>query len=88
MLSSDSPVNIRSRIIPFELLRLLCCEAETFKLKNDVIFSRFSVCDLRFVSTSKVLFFNFLTDFGVLINDSICFTIIKGDKEVTGLEPS
>ena len=61
---------------------------QTFKLKNDVILSQLSVCDLRFVSTSKVLFFNFLTDFGVPINDSICFSITKGDKEVTGLELS
>ena len=88
MLSSDSPFNIRSRIIPFELLRLLCCETETFRLKNVVILSRLSVWDFRLVSTSSVLFFNFLTDFGVPINDSICFSIMKGDKEVTGLEPS
>ena len=61
---------------------------QTFKLKNDVILSRLSFWDFRLVSTSNVLFFNFLTDFGVPVNDSICFSIMKGDKEVTELEPS
>ena len=75
-------------MIPFELFKVLCSETETFRLKKEVIFKRFSVCFFLLVSTSKVLFFSFLTDFGVPINDSICFSITKGDKEVTGFEPS
>ena len=59
-----------------------------FQIEKKVTFKRFSVCVFLLVSTSKVLFFSFLTDFGVPINDSICFSITKGDKEVTGFEPS
>ena len=71
MLSSDSPLSIRSLMIPFELFKVLCSETETFRLKKEVTFKRFSVCVFLLVSTSKVLFFSFLTDFGVPINDSI-----------------
>ena len=74
-------------MIPFELFKVLCSETETFRLKKEVTFKRFSVCVFLLVSTSKVLFFSFLTDFGVPIKDSICFSITKGDKEVTGFEP-
>ena len=88
MLSSDSPFSMRSRIIPLELLRLLCSETLTLRLKKDFILRRFSVCDFLFVSTSNVLFLSFLTYFGVPINDLICFSMMKGDKEVTGSEPS
>ena len=59
-----------------------------FKVEKRSDFKRFSVCVFLLVSTSNVLFFSFLTDFGVPINDSICFSITKGDKEVTGSEPS
>ena len=88
MLCSDSPFNMRSRMIPLELFRLLCLETDTFRLKNYVTLRRFSVCDFWLVSTNKVLFLSFFTDFGVPINDSICFSMTKGDKEVTGFEPS
>ena len=88
MLSSGSSFSMRSRIIPLELLRLLCSETLTLRLKKDFILRRFSVCDFLFVSTSNVLFLNFLTDFGVPINDSVCFSMMKGDKKVTGSEPS
>ena len=88
MLSSDSPFSIRSRIIPFELFKLLCFETVTFKLKNEVIFRRLSVCAFLFVSTSKVLFLSCFTDLGVHIKASICFSITKGDREVTGFELS
>ena len=88
MLSSGSPFSIRSRIIPLELFRLLCSETFTLRLKNDLTFKRFSVCDFLFVSTNNVLFLSFLTDLGVPIKDSICFSMMKGDKEVTGSEPS
>ena len=88
MLSAGSSFSIRSRIIPLKLLRLLCSETLTLRLKKDFILRRVSVCDLLFVSTSNVLLLSFLTDFGVPINDSICFSMIKGDKEVTGFEPS
>ena len=40
------------------------------------------------VSTNKVLFFNFLTDLGVPIMASICFSITKGDKFVIGVSSS
>ena len=63
----------KNSVIKFSLFVMLC---------------RLSVWDFLLVSTSSVLFFNFLTDFGVPINDLICFSIMKGDKEVTGLEPS
>ena len=69
MLSSDSHLSMRSWMIPFELIKLLCSVTETFRLKNEVTFKRFSVCVFLLVSTSRVLFFSFLTDFGVPIND-------------------
>ena len=75
-------------MIPFELFKVLCSETLTLRLKKEVTFKRFSVCVFLLVGTSNVLFFSFLTDFGVPINDSICFSITKGDKEVTGFEPS
>ena len=59
-----------------------------FQVKKEVTFKRFSVCVFLLVSTSRVLFFSFFTDFGVPINDSICFSITKGDREVTGFELS
>ena len=49
-----------------------------------ILFSK----DFLFVSTSNVLFLSFLTDLGVPIKDSICFSMMNGDKEVTGSEPS
>ena len=49
-----------------------------------ILFSK----DFLFVSTSNVLFLSFLTDLGVPIKDSICFSMMNGDKEVTGFEPS
>ena len=57
----------------------------TLILKKIVIFKRLSVCDLLFVSTKRVLFFSFLTFFGVPIKDSICFSMMNGDREVIGL---
>ena len=42
-----------------------------------------SVCIFLVVSTNSVPFFNFFTDFGVPIIDSICFSITKGDSDVT-----
>ena len=71
--------------MPLDEFKLLCSDTSTGKLKKVFIFSRFSVCCLRVVSTSKVPFFNFLTDLGVPIAASICFSITKGDSEVTGL---
>ena len=41
-----------------------------------------------FVSTSNVLFFNFLTDFGVPIKPSICFSITKGERDVISFASS
>ena len=61
MLSSDSPFSIRSRIIPFELFKLLCSVTETFRLKKEETFKRFSVCVFLLVSTSRVLFFSFFS---------------------------
>ena len=75
-------------MIPFELFKLLGSVTETFILKKEVIFKSFSVWVFLMVSTGKVLFLSFLTDFGVPIKDSIYFSIIKGDKQVTGFEPS
>ena len=86
MFSSVSCLSILSRIIPLQLLRVLCSMTVTFKLKNFVIFRRFSDCFFRFVSTKNVQIFNFLTLFGVPINDSICFSIIKGDNDVICFE--
>ena len=59
-----------------------------FQIKKKVIFRRVSVCVFLLVPTSRVLFFSFFTDFGVPIKDSICFSITKGDREVTGFELS
>ena len=56
---------------------------ETLKPKKVVAFKRFSVCDFLFVSTRRVLFFSFLTDFGEPIILSICFSIMKGERDVT-----
>ena len=67
MLFSVFPLSIRSQIIPFELFKLLCFETVTFKLKNEVIFRSLSICAFLFVSTSKVLFLSFFTDFVVPI---------------------
>ena len=80
--SSVSCLSILSWIIPLQLLRVLCSVTVTFKLKNFVIFRRFSDWLFLFVSTKSVPFFNFLTFFGVPINDSIHFSIIKGDNDV------
>ena len=51
MFSSVSFLSILSRIIPLQLLRVLCSVTVTFKLKNFVIFRRFSDWDFLFVST-------------------------------------
>ena len=84
MFSSVTFLSILSRIIPLQLLRVLCSVIVTFKLKNYVIFRRFSDWDFLFVSTKRVPFFNFFfTFFGVPIIDSICFSIIKGENDVT-----
>ena len=83
MFSSVSFLSILSRIIPLQLLRVLCSVTVTFKLKNFVIFRRFSDWVFLFISTKRVPFFNFFTFFGVPIKDSICFSIIKGDNDVT-----
>lgn len=82
MFSSVSCLSILSRIIPLQLLRVLCSVTVTFKLKKIVIFKRFSDWLFRFVSTKSVPFFNFLTFFGVPIHDSNCFSMIKGDNVV------
>ena len=74
--------------MPFEEFRVLCSETVTGKLKKVVVLRRFSVCDLRFVSTRSVLFFNFFTDFGIPIIASICFSITKGESEVIGFSQS
>ena len=63
MFSSVSCLSILSRIIPLQLLRVLCSVTVTFKLKNFVIFRRFSDWLFRFVSTKSVAFSNFLTFF-------------------------
>ena len=83
MFSSVSFLSILSRIISLQLLRVLCSVTVTFKLKNFVIFRRFSDWDFLFVSIKRVPFFNFFTFFGVPIKNSICFSIIKGDNDVT-----
>ena len=59
MFSSVSFLSILSRIIPLQLLRVLCSVTVTFKLKDFVIFRRFSDWDFLFVSTKRVPFFNF-----------------------------
>ena len=59
MSASVSPFSCLSLIMPFEEFRVLCSETVTGKLKKVVVLRRFSVCDLRFVSTRSVLFFNF-----------------------------
>ena len=84
MFSAVSSLRFLSRIIPFEEFKLLCTETSTGKLKNCVIFKRLSVWAFRVVSTKSVLFFNFLTDLGVPIDDCICFSITNGDNDVIG----
>ena len=81
--SSVSCLSILSRIITLQLLRVLCSVTVTFKLKNFVIFRRFSDWLFRLVSTKRVPFFIiFFTFFGVPIKDSICFSIIKCNNDV------
>ena len=84
MLCSLSPFKARSLIIPFEVFNVVCSETVTCKLKNCLTLSRCSVCVFLVVSTSNVLFFNFLTVFGVPMRASICFSMIKGDRDVIG----
>ena len=60
---------------------------ETLRPKKVLIFNRLSDCDFLFVSTSNVLFFIFLTDFGVPIKLSICFSITKGERDVSPSPP-
>ena len=84
MFSSDSPFNVLSRIIPLHVFKVLCSETETGKLKKVVIFKRLSVCAFRVVSTKRVWFLSFFTDFGVPIVASICFSMTKGDNVVIG----
>ena len=74
--------------MPFEVFNVLCSDADTFMLKNFLTFYRFSVCARLVVSTRIVLFFSFLTVLGVPINDSICFSITKGDRLVIDLSSS
>ena len=69
--------------MPLEELRVLCGLTSTGRLKNFFDFKRMSVCIFLVVSTNNVSFFNFFTDFGVPIIDSICFSITKGDSDVT-----
>ena len=81
-------LSILSRIIPLQLLRVLCSVTVTFKLKNFVIFRWFSDWLFLLVSTKRVPFFNFFfTFFGVPIIDSICFSIMKGDNDVICFSP-
>ena len=82
--SSVPCFSILSRIIPLQLLSVLCSVTVTFTLKNFVIFKRFSDCDFLFVSTKNVPFFNCFTFFGVPIMDYICVSIINVDKDVIG----
>ena len=42
-----------------------------------------AVWDFLDVSTSNVLFLSFFTDLGVTITLSICFSITKGERDVT-----
>ena len=63
MFSSVSCLSILSRIIPLQLLRVLCSVTVTFKLKNFVIFRRFSDWLLLLVSTKRVPFFIFFLHF-------------------------
>ena len=68
---------------PFDELRVLCSVTETFIPKKVDIFSKLSVWDFLDVSTSNVLFFfSLLTDLGVPITLSICFSITRGEKDV------
>ena len=76
--------NMNGHFDPQGCQTLLLKESELFFLS----LGSWTICVFLLVSTSKVLFFSFLTDFGVPINDSICFSITKGDKKVTGFEPS
>ena len=63
MFSSVSFLSILSRIIPLQLLRVLCSVTVTFILKNFVIFRSFSDWDFLFVSTKRVPFFIFFFTF-------------------------
>ena len=69
----------------FDEFNVLCSVTSTCKLKSSFIFKRLSVCCFRYVSTSKVSFFNFFTDLAVPIADSSCFSMTKGYIDVTGL---
>ena len=81
--SSVSCFSILLRIIPLQLLSVLCSVTVTFRLKNFVNFKRFSDCDFLFVSTKSVPFLIcFLQFFGVPIMDSICFSIMNGGNYV------
>ena len=68
---------------PFDELRVLCSVTETFIPKKVDILSKLSVWDFLDASTSNVLFFSFFTDLGVPITLSICFSITKGERDVT-----
>ena len=52
-------------------------------LLNIVIFNRKSACFLFSTSTSNVSFFNFFTDFGVILLD-MTFSIMNGERLVIG----
>ena len=84
MFSSVSALKIGFRMIPFEEFKLLCSVTSTGTPKKEVCFFKFSVWVFLVVSTSNVPFYNFFTDFAVPIIDSICFSITKGESEVTG----
>ena len=88
MFSSVSPFKALSLIIPLVEFRVWCSETVTGRLKKVFIFRRFSVCVFLDVSTNRVWFLSFFTDFGVPIVDSICFSITNGDKEVIGFSVS
>ena len=63
MFSSVSNLRIGSLMIPFEKLSVVCSVTSTGRLKNCLIFFRFSVCPFRVVSTSKVWFLSFFDRF-------------------------
>ena len=64
------------------MFKVLCSDTETGKLKKVVIFKRLSVFAFRVVSTKRVWFLGFFTDFGAPIVASICFSMTKGDNVV------
>ena len=85
--SSVSCFSILSRIIPLQLLSVLCSVTMTLILIffcnfQEIISLRFSVC---FEQKSSIFYFFFFTFSGVPIIDSICFSIMNGDSEVIGL---